>query len=100
MQPTDAGTEAETEVELTVIPDLGALPAGAIVTEAGLAQIFHRCRESIKRSVSRGELPAPARMFGSSCWTAGAIIKHFEKRLDQAARDAGAADKVLRKHSA
>ena len=62
------------------VVDLAALPAGAVVKETTLAEMFHVHRCTIRRAVRRGELPAPAKLFGGSCWTAGAILRHLEAR--------------------
>ena len=69
-----------------VVDALGKLPAGAIITEAGLAGIFNRCTASVKAAVERGELPRPVRTFGKNTWTAGSIIRHLEGRLEAEAR--------------
>lgn len=62
---------------------LATLPPGTLVTEDGLARLVGRaCRETIKRAVARGELPRPVKMFGQNTWTAGAIIRFVEDRLD------------------
>lgn len=65
---------------------IGALPPGALVTEEGLAGMFDKCTASIKAAVDRGELPRPARLMGKNTWTAGAIVRHHEARLDAEAR--------------
>jgi hypothetical protein len=66
---------------------IGALPPGALVTEDGLAGLLGKeCRESIKRAVARGELPYPVRLMGKNTWTAGAIVRHVEDRLESEAR--------------
>jgi hypothetical protein len=65
-----------------IVEALGTLPAGAIITEPGLAGIFKRCTASVKAAIDRGELPRPVRMFGKPVWTAGAVLKHLEGRLD------------------
>lgn len=70
-----------------IIAILGDLPKGAIVTEEGLATMFDRHIASVKRAVQRGELPAPARLFGGNCWTAGVLVHHIEERLAQAAQE-------------
>ena len=45
-----------------VIRKLGTLPPATVVSEDGMASIMgKRCRESIKRSVDRGELPQPVK---------------------------------------
>ena len=71
-----------------VVKELGELPPGAIVTEADLARMFRKHPASIKRAVTRRELPPPVRMFGKPTWTAGAILAHVEKRLEAAMREA------------
>lgn len=71
-----------------VITELGELGPGAIITESGLAKMMNRHPKSIKRAVSRGELPKPCRLMGQPVWTADAIIRHIEKRLEDAAKDA------------
>ena len=89
MEPTD-------KLELPgVISILGALPAGAFVFEAGLAAIFRKHPVSIKRAVDRKELPQPSRLFGTSVWTAGAIVKHIESRQEAAAKEAERNDRRL-----
>lgn len=72
-----------------VFSALGALPPGALVTEAGLAKMLGKCVSSIKASVCRGELPRPVKIMGKNSWTAGAIIRHIEARLEAEARKFG-----------
>lgn len=71
-----------------IIAALGELPPGAIITEEGLAHLFHRHVVSVKRAVERGELPPPCRLFGARVWTAGALIRYIERQLDKAAQEA------------
>lgn len=71
-----------------VCVELGALGSGAIITEDWLAARMGKgCRETIRRAVERGELPPPVRIMGKSTWTAGAIVRHIEKRLELAAQE-------------
>lgn len=70
-----------------IIALLGELKPGAIVTEEGVARLFNRHVASVKRAVQRGELPPPCRLFGSNTWTAGTLIGHIEKRLEEAAKE-------------
>lgn len=77
---------ASLEIE-GIIPLLGELKPGALVTEKGLARIFKRHPASIKRMVQRGELPLPCRMAGAPTWTAGSILRHIEARLERAAKE-------------
>ena len=76
------------EIDDGVIDELGALPPGALLTRAALAKIFRRETISISRAIDRDELPRPARLLGHERWTAGAIIRHHEKRMTEAAEDA------------
>lgn len=73
---------------LEIVAELGRLPEGAIISESALARLLSRHPVSIKRAVSRGELPQPIRLLGQSVWTVGVIVKFLEKRLEDAARDA------------
>ena len=82
-----------------IIALLGELGPGAIITEGGFACLFKRHPASIKRAVQRGELPPPTRLLGSSAWTVGVVVRHIEKRLDQAAKDAECLRQRIAKHS-
>jgi hypothetical protein len=70
-----------------IIAALGELKPGAIVTEEGVAHLFNRHVASVKRAIERGELPPPCRLFGTRVWTARALIRHIESRLEHAAKD-------------
>lgn len=70
-----------------VISLLGELGEGAIITEDGIAQLFGRHAMSVKRAVERGELPPPTRLFNKNIWTVGALVRHIEKKLEEAARE-------------
>lgn len=93
---SDKMTHDLAPVEVESLPDPGELPGiiallgelkpGAILTEEGVARLFNRHVASVKRAVQRGELPPPCRLFGGNAWTAGAIIRHIEARLEQAAK--------------
>ena len=69
-----------------VFAAIGALPPGALITEAGLAKLLGKCTASIKAAVHRGELPFPVRLMGKNTWTAGAIVRHHENRLEAIAK--------------
>lgn len=70
-----------------IVRELGELPSGTIVNEEGLAQMLGRCRHTIKRAVKRGELPPPIKFMGKPRWTVGAILKHFEERLEESKKE-------------
>lgn len=71
-----------------IVTELDELGPGTVLFEARLARLLQRHPASIKRMVERGELPQPARMAGSNVWTWGAIVRHIEKRLEEAAKEA------------
>jgi hypothetical protein len=71
-----------------IIQEMGRLGPNAIIFEVGLARLFGKHPISVKRAVARGELPPPARLMGKPCWTAGAIIRHVESKLEAAAKEA------------
>jgi len=71
-----------------IVAELGDLGPGALITEPALARLFNRHPASVKRAVQRGELPPPTRLFGKNTWTAGALVRHIEARLTQAAKEA------------
>jgi hypothetical protein len=82
-----------------VIAALAALHPSTIVTEEGMAHLFNRHMVSVKRAVERGELPPPCHLFGARVWTAGILIRHIERRLEQAAREAEKDAKRIQSYS-
>lgn len=64
-----------------IIMTLGLLPAGALITEHGLAKIMGKCVASIKAAVMRGEFPRPSKTMGKNMWTAGALLRYIEARI-------------------
>ena len=85
--PIDIENLADGNNLLGIIAVLGELKPGAIITEEGVARLFNRHVASVKRAVQRGELPPSTRLFGQNVWTVGILIRHIERRLDQAAKD-------------
>lgn len=71
-----------------IIAVLGELKPGTVITEEGMAHLFHRHVVSVKRAVQRGELPPPCTLFGSRVWVVDVILTHIRKRLEQAAKEA------------
>ena len=93
-----AMNEVESDVQADAgmtVDGLALLPSGAILDEKALAVMFGCCTATIKRQVKNGSLPVPVRMFGRSCWTAGAILAHVEKRLAAAQQDAAKENRRL-----
>jgi hypothetical protein len=71
-----------------IIRQLGQLPRDTISDEAGLARMFHRHPVSIQRAIRRHELPRGIRLFGRQTRTAGAVLDHLSRRLEEAKKDA------------
>ena len=82
-----------------VITVLGELGPGALITEEGMSNLFHRHPTSVKRAVARGELPPPCRLFGANAWTARSVIDHIEDRLAEAAKEVDEIKQTLGRHS-
>ena len=80
-------TTLKKEDRLGTIAILGDLKSRAIITEDGVAHLFNRHIVSVKRAVQRGELPPPCQLFGGKAWTVEVLIRHIEKRLEQAAEE-------------
>lgn len=83
-----------------VITELGDLPAETVITEERLGKIFGRHRVSIKRAVSRGELPPSIRLFGEPCWTVKALRDHMDRRLDAARKESEQLQEKINKYYA
>jgi hypothetical protein len=71
-----------------IIVALSDLGEDALITEGALARLLGRHPVSVKRAVRRGELPPPVRLLGKPTWTVGALLRHIEDRLEEAAREA------------
>lgn len=87
--------ESEAVQKSGVWRELGDLPAGAVVSRKGLAEIFGKHEASIDRAIQREELPPPIRFLGGPVWTAGAILAHINSRLEQAQEAAEEAEREL-----
>jgi predicted DNA-binding transcriptional regulator AlpA len=84
----EAGPEVPATAPQGVYDALAKLPDKALVTETALAALLHMGKRTIRRMVSRHELPPPVRFAGHSTWLAGGILEHFQARAERAARDA------------
>lgn len=77
-----------------IIVALDQLGPNALVNESALARLLGCHPVTVKRAVRRGELPPPVRLMGKPTWTVGAILAHFDKRLEITAKEA---EKAARK---
>ena len=79
-------------------PDaLARLPAAAILDESRLAGALCVTPRTVRRMVTRHELPPPVRLAGRSCWLAGRVLAHIDAACERAAREATReADRIAR----
>jgi predicted DNA-binding transcriptional regulator AlpA len=66
---------------------LAVLPEKALLDEAALATALDLSKRTIRRMVSRRELPPPFRFAGKSTWFAGKVLAHVERRADKLAAE-------------
>jgi len=97
--PTPAVQESPAVPAAPTGPSLAALAAldrSTPLTAADLARFLGRCPKSIHRAARRGELPAPFRLLGRLCWTAGAVLEHFGQRQGEALKQGARRDARIR----
>ncbi len=85
---------------VTIIKEIGDFSPDTVITEQGLADLLHKHRVSVKRAVSRGELPVPVRLFGEPVWTVQALRDHLNHRLEAAKQNALRAQRRISQLSA
>ena len=93
--PEDRGTPEAEGDRGSELAEVIALPPTAILTKAALARLMHRHPVSIDRAVKRHELPPPTRLCGQRVWTAGAIARYLDGRLNEALEK----DEILRRNA-
>lgn len=71
-----------------VIRALADLPERTLLDEAALARAMNISKRTVRRMVSRYELPPPVRFSGRSMWQVGRVLSWFEERADRVARNA------------
>jgi len=71
-----------------LVDALARLPEKSILDERQLAITLSVSPRTIRRMVSRFELPPPIRLGGHSVWLAGRILQHLENCAERAAREA------------
>ena len=77
------------------IEALARLPERTILDEVQLAKILCVASRTIRRKVSRFELPPPVPFGGRSVWLAGRILAHIESAAERAERDAKRAERQV-----
>ena len=96
----DANDECETSMKIEglcqcaenkgVFTILAKLPKEALVDEDALARALGVCARTVRRMVTRDELPPPIRVAGRSMWLAGNVIAWLKDKAEQAERYARA----------
>ena len=93
--PTLARPEASAST--AALDTLARLPEQAILDEARLAGALGVTCRTVRRMVTRHELPPPVRLAGRACWLAGRVLAHIDASCERAARDATReADRIAR----
>ena len=82
-----------------LVEGLALMPERAILDEAKLAGILHVTPRTIRRMVSRHELPPSIPLAGRSVWFAGRVLAHIEGAIERAERDADRNGRRIRQHS-
>ena len=71
-----------------LIDGLAKLPDQAMIDEKRLAHLLGLTSRTIRRIVSRFELPPPTRLAGRSIWLAGRVLAHIEAAAERAEQEA------------
>ena len=71
-----------------VISALAEFPKEALLNENAMSRAFDVCDRTIRRMVTRYELPPPIRIAGRSTWIAGRVLAWLEEMAEQAEKDA------------
>jgi len=79
-----------------LIETLALLPPMAIIDEARLAEEFGVTSRTIRRMVSRFELPPPISLAGRSVWIAGRVLNHLDAAAERTQQLADKQAKQLR----
>lgn len=66
-----------------------------MLDESALADALKLSKRTVRRMVSRHELPPPFRFAGKSTWLVGKVLAHIEARAERKAQDAERAAKRL-----
>ena len=80
--------EADDQTEKGVIDTLARLPEKALLDESRLAAALQVTSRTVRRMVSRLELPPPVQLGGRSVWMVGRVLDHIESALEDAKQEA------------
>lgn len=79
-----------------MIEELLKLDERTIINIGDVAKISKVSPMSIHRAIQRGELPKPVKILGRDSWLVGHILRHINKRLEQAQEKAEEENKRLK----
>lgn len=71
-----------------VLTELAMLPENALLTEDALAKAFGVVARTIRRMVTRRELPPPIPVGGRSVWFAGRVLAWLAAEAERREREA------------
>ncbi len=77
------------------ITALATLPERTLLDECALSAALNLSKRTVRRMVSRHELPPPFRFAGKSTWLTGKVLAHIEARAERQVRDAERAARKL-----
>ncbi|HLX62352.1 MAG TPA: hypothetical protein VKX17_13830 [Planctomycetota bacterium] len=98
---TEAGKGASPVVPLElpgIFDRLARLPGQSILDEKALAEAFGVTPRTIRRMVSRHELPPGIPFAGKTVWLANKVLAYLEAKLDRVAADAERRARAVEKH--
>jgi predicted DNA-binding transcriptional regulator AlpA len=84
----DASAERPSDGPGVLIDALARLPERAILDETRLASALGVSGRTVRRMVSRYELPPPISMAGRSVWFAGRVLNHLDAAFERAENEA------------
>lgn len=64
------------------------LPDDALIDERSLAECLRKCERTVRRMVSRGELPTPFKLGGVRQWKTKDVKRWIEQAADRAIKEA------------
>lgn len=64
---------------------LAELPAGSLLDERSLAEVLDVSPRTLRRMVSRFELPPGVKLGARKVWTAGEVLAYLERRAQDLA---------------
>ena len=82
------GNAGKVQKDGVILDDLARLPEKALLDEAQLAKALDVTPRTIRRMVSRFELPPPVSLGGRPVWFAGRVLAHIEAAAERAEREA------------